>query len=113
MPQKSYEIPHRVFERITKWLEKYFEFRFSLKGNELKYLRTAHLKFELDNFLKAVFHKFYLVNSWILCLIYILGISRGIGSTFQNYFHHFWEKSDSVIIASNWMYEIIRKEKQI
>ena len=35
--------------------------------------KTAFEKFEEhipSNFLKAVFHKFYLVHSWILCPIY-------------------------------------------
>ena len=26
----------------------------------------------ISNFLKAVFHKFYLIHSWILCLIYMV-----------------------------------------
>ena len=29
----------------------------------------------LSNFLKAVFHKIYLVHSWILCPIYFKGLS--------------------------------------
>ena len=41
---------------------------------EPKYSRVVLVKFVEDSFLKAVFHKFYLVHSWILCpiCIYIL-----------------------------------------
>ena len=33
-------------------------------------LKSLKFKLETSNFLKAVFHKFYLVHSWILCLKY-------------------------------------------
>ena len=44
------------------------------RTDQVKFVKTAFKKIEADhtpsNFLKAVFRKFFLVHSWILCCIY-------------------------------------------
>ena len=70
------------------WNEVMFSERKSWKSKEVCWLfgdglfRTKYSRNGQVNFLKAVFHKFYLVHSWILCPIWMCDLPVAISSLF-------------------------------
>ena len=58
---------HYLRQRIQEWTKKKL---WKTAFKKFQVLRSAWVRPYRLTFLKAVFHKFYLVHSWILCPIY-------------------------------------------
>ena len=57
-------------------------------------------KWAKSNFLKTVFHKFYVVHSWILCPIYIYSLIKNIRS---NWIHVYLPAEMQFLILNNFL----------